>query len=398
MFQATKQLIFKVTRGCNLRCSYCYVFDKNVHVGEFMPFDLYERILERFFHETKYGNLLEKGENRQQDYLNIVFHGGEPTTIGKQNFMRYCKIAHQVARKYNKVLQISIQTNGTLLDDEWISLFRKYKVGAGISFDGFFDQSDKEREGGQGLIETILRLKSANLFDSVLMVLHKSNYKNIWQNFEVLRGMGGKKVKANRGVDVTTTGKSDYELNARELFETYKEIFYYLLAHKDFEEDNMVMWMEKYLTQTTKGAEFKDYGMHCYTRYCGAGGPLIEIEPDGSVQFCGRNSRRSKLTTPGNALTRDVLEINHIASMLEFHEGKIHSIVRNKCNLCHAQAICDGGCISFSNQKFGEPKIDPTTCALHKMIHTFLSQHDSEVREYMSERMIPNESNNYFYL
>ena len=179
MFQSTKQLIFKVTRGCNLRCSYCYVFEKKEFVGEFMPFDLYEKILERFFNETKYGNILKEGESRQQDYLNIVFHGGEPTTIGKQKFMKYCKVAHQLARRYEKVLQVSIQTNGTLLDDEWIAMFRKYKITAGISFDGF-GKSQEERNAGQSLIETILKLKSVNMFNSVLMVLHKSNYKDIF--------------------------------------------------------------------------------------------------------------------------------------------------------------------------------------------------------------------------
>lgn len=397
MFQSTKQLIFKVTRGCNLRCSYCYVFEKKEFVGEFMPFDLYEKILERFFNETKYGNILKEGESRQQDYLNIVFHGGEPTTIGKQKFMKYCKVAHQLARRYEKVLQVSIQTNGTLLDDEWIAMFRKYKITAGISFDGF-GKSQEERNAGQSLIETILKLKSVNMFNSVLMVLHKSNYKDIWQNFETLRQIGATKVKANRGVDVTVKADSAYELNANELMEAYTQIYNYMMQHRDFEEDNMIMWFEKYLTQTSKGVEGKDYGQHCYTRYCGAGSALIEIEPDGSIQFCGRNSVKSTLTSPGHALKKDVLEINHASKQIQFHEGKLNSIVKNGCNLCHAQAICDGGCISFSNQKFGEPKIDPTTCAFTKMMHKFLAMHDLEIKDYMSQKEIPNESNNYFYL
>lgn len=184
MFQATKQIIFKVTRGCNLRCSYCYVFNKDKFIGEFMPFDLYTKILERVFSETRYGNLLEEGEDRVQDAINIVFHGGEPTSIGKENFMRYAKIAHQLARRYNKVLNLSIQTNGTLIDDEWIAMFRKYKVSPGISLDGFLDQSDSERNAGGKLIETLLRMKGANMIDSVLMVLHKSNYKNIEKKFK----------------------------------------------------------------------------------------------------------------------------------------------------------------------------------------------------------------------
>lgn len=398
MFQATKQIIFKVTRGCNLRCSYCYVFNKDKFIGEFMPFDLYTKILERVFSETRYGNLLEEGEDRVQDAINIVFHGGEPTSIGKENFMRYAKIAHQLARRYNKVLNLSIQTNGTLIDDEWIAMFRKYKVSPGISLDGFLDQSDSERNAGGKLIETLLRMKGANMIDSVLMVLHKSNYKNIEKNLNILHSIGIKSAKINRGVDVTTTGESKYELNAKDLFETYKKIFYFMISHPNFAEDNLLQWMEKYLTETSKGVEGKDYGMHCYTRYCGAGSALIEIEPDGNIQFCGRNSTFSEFTSSGNALTRDVAEINHVGRAFLFHREKLNSIVERGCNLCHAQAICDGGCISFSQQKFGKAIIDPTTCALNKMMHTFLSNQDLKVREYMKERNIPSESNNYFCL
>jgi len=397
MFQNTKQLIFKVTRGCNLRCSYCYVFDKDKAVGEMMPIDLYEKIIERYLSESKYGNLLEVGDTAQQSVLSIVFHGGEPLSVGKKNIMKYSKIAHQLARRYKKVLQLSVQTNGTLIDEEWIAIFRKYKMGVGISFDGF-KTSGNERNAGMTLVETILKLRSVGLFNSALMVLHKSNYKNIHENFEILRNIGASKVKANRGVDVTVEKDSDYELNALELFEVYKDIFNYLMAHPDFEEDNVVMWFEKYLTQTSKGVESKDYGMHCYTRYCGAGGALVEIEPDGTLQFCGRNSKKNKLTSPGSALMKDAMELVTASKMMEFHMGKIESIAKNGCNICHAQAICDGGCISFSNQKLGHPCIDPTTCAFTKMMHKFLAQHDAEIRQYMKGRDTNNESNSYFYL
>ena len=398
MFQSTKQIIFKVTRGCNLRCSYCYLFNKDEYIGEFMPFDLYTKILERVFDESRYGNMLEKGEEREQDAINIVFHGGEPTSIGKKNFMKYAKIAHQIARRYNKVLNLSIQTNGTQIDDEWIAMFRKYKVTPGISLDGFLEQSDNERNAGGKLIETCLRLKGSNMLDSILMVLHKSNYKSIERNLEILNSIGIKSAKINRGVDVTTAGESDYELNAKDLFESYKKVFNFMMTHPDFAEDNVLQWMEKYLSQTGKGIEGKDYGMHCYTRYCGAGNALIEIEPDGNIQFCGRNSKFSELTSSGNALTRDVAEINHVGRSFLFHRDKLDSIVERGCNLCHAQSICDGGCISFSQQKYGKSIIDPTTCALHKMMHTFLSTQDKEIKEYMKERNVPSESNNYFYL
>lgn len=399
MFQNTKQMILKVTRGCNLRCSYCYVLGKDDYQGEVMSEETFTQVVERYFQESNYGTYTPYEDDKNQSTLSIVFHGGEPTTIGKTRFMKFCKIAHSLARKYKKVVSLSIQTNATLIDDEWIAIFRKYKVDPGLSVDGFVNKSDDERKAtDNNQLQIIMKLLSAGMFNGILMVLHKSNYKDIWANFKVLESIGIHRAKVNRGVDVLSPTHSDYELTADELMEAYSQVFDYMMANPDFSEENMRMWFEKYLTQTSKGIEGKDYGMHCYTRYCGAGTALIEIEPNGAVQFCGRNSKINSLNSPGDIREKDVLELSMAKKVLEFNRNKLQSIVTHKCNLCHAQAICDGGCIAFSSQKLGKGIIDPITCAFTKKMHIFLTKHDTEIKSYMKERTTPNESNSYYYL
>lgn len=403
MFQNTRQLIVKVTRGCNLRCSYCYVFDKGEYQGEVMSLDTFKHLLHRFFSETQFGTLNQPEDNdgrqqSRQDVLSVVFHGGEPLSIGKEKIMQFSRVAHQLARDYNKVIQLGVQTNGTLIDDDWISIFNKYKIMPGLSFDGF-ESSDDERATGKKLLDIILKLKTHELINGVLMVVHKNNYDKIEENFSILRSIGLSHVKMNRGVDVTSEVSKDYECNQKQLLEASKQAMHFMWEHPDFEESNLRGIMASFIRQDAKAhiGTGEDHYAHCYTRYCGAGKALIEIEPDGEIQFCGRNSVRSKLTSPGNIFKRDVLELQNARDMLEFHKYKLDSIIENKCNLCPAQAICDGGCISFSNQKYGVPKIDSMTCGYFKPLHKYLSLNREKILRYFGDD-VPRMKNSHFYL
>jgi uncharacterized protein len=70
-----------------------------------------------------------------QEYANIVFHGGEPCLIGVQKFRAWCAKAQADLANVAKA-HFSIQTNGSLLDEEWAEAFREYQVKVGISMDG----------------------------------------------------------------------------------------------------------------------------------------------------------------------------------------------------------------------------------------------------------------------
>jgi len=400
MFQNTRQIILKVTRGCNLRCSYCYVFNKDHYSGEVMSLETYTDIINRWFSETHHGDVKFPGKEEHnqadQDRLELIFHGGEPLSIGKKRIAQMLKIAHSLAREYNKVVTCGIQTNGTLIDDEWISLFTKYKVSPGLSFDGFdIDKSDK-RGAGANIINRLIELNSLGL-NSALMVLHKGNHKNIRSNFNKLRSMGINNVKVNRAVDVVNAKDSPTELNGLEMLEASKEILDYMFSNPGFQEENLYIYLKQFLTGSARGLkDGRDRMAHCVTRYCGAGKALIEVEPDGSIQFCGRNSEKSCLTNPGTAFDKDVLELQSARDMWNFHKYKIDSIIAHGCNTCPAQSICDGGCISFSNQKLGEPVIDNVTCVYFKGLHKYLSKNIKQIKEYMGD--FNDEFDPYYYL
>lgn len=397
MFQNTKQVILKVTRGCNLRCTYCYVFDKDDYNEESMTVEVFESTVRRWFSECDLGNIDIPTNYRPGDKvldaptwmpLELVFHGGEALKIGKEKFMTFCKIATQLAREYGKMLNLTLQTNGTLIDDDWIDIFRKYNIQPGISFDGF-GESDKNRKANGKLVENIIKLRGYGINCGLLTILHKQNYKNVLQDLQMIQSIGINSIKMNRGVDVAKDDGT-FELTAEELLETNEKVLNFMLENPTFRETTLWDKMKKYVENISYGQE-SSVGDICYTRWCGAGNGIIEVEPDGETLFCGRNSERSASVMSGAVASKDVAELIHGHKMWGFHMQKVDSVIERKCNLCPAQSFCDYGCPSFSYQKYGKGIIDDLTCDYNKGLIKLFSKNVVKISK-LVEKDISNES------
>ena len=126
---------------CNLDCRYCYYTMK--------PRELYP--------ETKTFRMTEEVlASYTRQYLEAMptrcefgWQGGEPLLAGKEFFERAVELQKEFG-KPNQTLTNGLQTNGTLLDDEWCEFLRAHKFLVGISIDGppaVHDQFRLDREG-----------------------------------------------------------------------------------------------------------------------------------------------------------------------------------------------------------------------------------------------------------
>ena len=130
---------------CNLACSYCYQ----------------DGIRHRSGHSTMSLDLLESTlidiSRIARFPLSIAWHGGEPLLAGKAFFRR----AIELIGIYFPAgaVQNSVQTNGVLLDDEWLSLFEAAGFSIGISLDGNREMHDRQRifRGGTGSYDLVER-------------------------------------------------------------------------------------------------------------------------------------------------------------------------------------------------------------------------------------------------
>ena len=125
---------------CNLDCSYCYYLEKEKMYDGSDRFRMNEPILEKFIDEYI--------ASQNVPVIQFVWHGGEPTMLG----MDYYKKALELQTKYSRGRSIEniLQTNGTLLNDDWCRFFRDNHFLIGISIDGPEHIHDRYRKNKAG--------------------------------------------------------------------------------------------------------------------------------------------------------------------------------------------------------------------------------------------------------
>src|SRR4051812_32135495 len=137
-------ITFKVASRCNLNCEYCYVYNKADQTWREQPAFLSDEVVEAAIGRLRW-HCLQSG----QKALRIVFHGGEPLLAGADRFEGWCR---KLVSSLNDVVDVrmAIQTNGTLIDDEWLDIFRRYQIVVGVSLDGPADVNDSLRVDHHG--------------------------------------------------------------------------------------------------------------------------------------------------------------------------------------------------------------------------------------------------------
>lgn len=126
---------------CNLACEYCYYLEKGKLYPEQKNTVMSEQLLEKFISEYL--------ETQTMPEVLFTWHGGE--TLMRP--IGFYKKALELQRQYGRGRQIDncIQTNGTLLTDEWCRFFKENNFLVGISIDGPQEFHDEYRRNRQGL-------------------------------------------------------------------------------------------------------------------------------------------------------------------------------------------------------------------------------------------------------
>jgi uncharacterized protein len=135
---------------CNLDCEYCFFLSKE----ELYPGSGFR--MDPQVHEAYVSQLL--AAQRGLDEIVVAFQGGEPTMMGLDFFRRTLELERQYAPPGQRVLN-TVQTNGTLIDDDWAEFFRENQFLVGVSIDGPRAMHDAFRvdKGGKPTFDRVLR-------------------------------------------------------------------------------------------------------------------------------------------------------------------------------------------------------------------------------------------------
>ena len=111
---------------CNLDCKYCFYLEKEKLYPDSENFKMKDEVLETYIQRY----IASQGTPE----VTFAWQGGEPTLLGLSYFKRIVEL--QKKHSGGKPISNAIQTNGTLLDDEWCEFFTENRFLVGISIDG----------------------------------------------------------------------------------------------------------------------------------------------------------------------------------------------------------------------------------------------------------------------
>lgn len=167
--------VVKVVSRCNLNCEYCYMYNLADRTYRDQPGVMLSGTT-RAMGERIAAHALR----HNVPWVHIILHGGEPLMMGKARLAEWIRL---VRTSLGAVLpSFSIQSNGTLIDDEWVDLLADLRVRMGISVDGpkmFHDRFRVDHKGRGSFDDVVAAIRTlqrhprgAEVFSCVMSVVN----------------------------------------------------------------------------------------------------------------------------------------------------------------------------------------------------------------------------------
>lgn len=319
--------IIKVVDYCNFRCNFCRYSD-NQH-KTLMPFQTFKTIVEK---------ACDYNISNGCCHLSITFHGGEPLLWGYENFVSAIELEQELKIKYPKLnISNSIQTNGSLLNDQWIDFFSENNFDIGISIDGPDEINFHKGAIGSSkvVLENIKKLSQRKCNFGILSVITNEHagwadkyYEFLVDNNIHSVGFCYCMYDEERQITVSNDILSEF---LRQFFDRFYNGEYQL----NVREFNNVF---KLCMGLPTGSCSFSKRQRC--------GNFFSIRPNGDVYFCDPYS----LATPplGNILAETFSSIKANLELQKIITSAKEGALK-RCGNCEINNICGGGCFRSSS-------------------------------------------------
>ena len=315
-------IIIRTTEACNLSCKYCYV-RPSTH-NKILSLSLFEQMMQQ---------LCELGYK----HITLFWHGGEPLLAGRDYFQDAVAIEHRVSEEYHSIVQNKMQTNGTLLTQEYVDFFQANNFRVGLSLDGDRTTNDHNRvyQGGRSTFADALRglelMRTAGLDTSILSVLTREHIHQLDEYYAFVKNLGVRTFKVNPCL-INKQEHSESQVQPLEWGWAMSRLF-----DLWFYDDNPPSNRE--FSNIIKSF-FVGYSTQCvYNRTCFS--DFLSVVPSGDVFPCARLINEDPVFALGNITER-------MSSVFENHQRLVRHYDDVGCEMCQWQAICHGGCTAYS--------------------------------------------------
>jgi uncharacterized protein len=327
-----------LTRRCNLACDYCY---ESPAAGR-----MDEEVLEQAVRLSTFDG---------RPVVSVVFFGGEPLMERGlvEHGIRFCREHEKTSQTF---FHLKISTNGTLLDEETVELFRRSGMLVSLSLDGCRSAHDAHRRfmGGEGTFEMVDRAADLLLeglpHSTVVSVITPANVGDLHESVEYLFGKGFRYVITE--LDFT----SGWDVaSMRELQRQYGRIARLYLERMDRGEDFYLSVFDEKIGSHVRGGYRKN-------ERCEMGRHNVAIGTDGTIYPCiefvgmGEEWSIGHVSTGIDERRRDRIYEESEEEKEPCGECAIRSRCRNWCGCTNMRTT--GGLTSVS----------PVLCAHERMV------------------------------
>jgi uncharacterized protein len=341
---------------CNLDCAYCFFLSKELlYPGS--RFRMADELLETYIQQLI--------EAHSANELTIAWQGGEPTLMGLPFFRRAVAYANKY-RRPGMTIEYTMQTNGTLLDDQWGEFLAANGFLIGISIDGPRRLHDFYRydKGGGPTFDRVIRglniLKRHNVDWNILCTLHKNNADWPLEIYRFFRDeLGAEFIQFIPIVERLTSQQTAASAGLTDPWRSWRDRPLYIQAGE--------LVTERSITAAQYGnflsAVFDEWvrrdvghvyvqmfdvalanwvgepsGLCVHSRTCGA---ALAIEHNGDLYSCDHFVEPDFLL--GNIRQDHLIELVSSDKQRQFGRDKFEKLPRY-CLKCNVRFACHGGC------------------------------------------------------
>lgn len=172
---------------CNLRCSYCYYTDNFRSDAAFRGSVMNDAVLTEYMRQH-----FAASDSRE---VFFSWHGGEPSLAGIRFYRRVVELENSLAPE-GCIIRNGIQTNATLIDEEWGRFLSETGFYVGVSLDGpeRFHNSSRLRADGSGTFAEVMRgleiLRIHDVPHEVLCVVNSCSVNAPLEVYRFFRDLG----------------------------------------------------------------------------------------------------------------------------------------------------------------------------------------------------------------
>lgn len=310
-------ILFKPTHKCNFKCEYCHDRVNRDKVGDV---EASEELLK---------HTLKLLEDFSEEVV-FIWHGGEPTTMGTEY---YDKVQDEFYYRYRTKFNQSLQSNGSLLNQDWMDLMKKTGIDIGVSNDIL---TQEIRVGKEYSLEKLNKLFMGN--EQELGVITVINGENTHLMTEILKkacDMGIVNLSMNMAYNPSATKKlpehldlnpDKYGVEFRRMLDTWLHNEMNIRERSICQKISLTCGISDRITCT--------YG-DCRMNWIGVG-------PTGKITFCDRDMTDE--FNFGNIMDMESIEDYHNTEGFKKFYNEVQYRLDNVCSKCEIYNVCGGGC------------------------------------------------------